>query len=72
MPSGLLIFLPGLFVLVAVASFGDQFQQYFDNMEPDQWAGNNIGVLNWAFGLAVTDGILTFIALGFLIAHIAE
>jgi ubiquitin carboxyl-terminal hydrolase 34 len=57
----------GLFVLVTVASFGGKYQEYFDNKEPN-WTGLNIGVLEWAFGLAVTDGILTFIALGLLIA----
>jgi ubiquitin carboxyl-terminal hydrolase 34 len=60
----------GIFVLVAVASWGGRFQEYFNNKDPG-WAGQNVGVLDWAFGLAVTDGILIFIALGLLIASIA-
>jgi len=43
-------------------------QDYFDGRDPDHWAGNNIGELSWAFGVAVTDSILTFIALALLIA----
>jgi len=44
-------------------------QEYFDGRDPENWAGNNIGELSWAFGVAVTDCIiLTFIALALLIA----
>ena len=42
-------------------------QEYFDNREPHNWAGNDIGQLSWAFGFAVSDCILTFISLGLLI-----
>jgi len=46
-------------------------QEYFDNRDPDNWAGNYIGELSWAFGIAVTDCILTFIALALLIAGLS-
>lgn len=59
----------GIFTLVCVATFGDCFQEYFNNKEPT-W--NDIGVLDWAFGLAVTDCILTFIAVVLMIASIGS
>jgi len=52
--------------LVCVSTFGDNFQQYFDNKDPVNWAGNNVGVLDWAYCLACTDTILCFIALALL------
>lgn len=62
--------LPGLFTLIAVSVWGDYHQQYFNTKEgPGLW--DNIGVLDWAFGLAVTDCVLTFIAVGLMIAGIA-
>jgi hypothetical protein len=65
-----LIAVTGLFTLVGVAAFGGNFQQYFDNKEPN-WTGNHVGVLEWAFAIAVTDCVLIFISLGLLIASIA-
>lgn len=61
----------GLFTLICVAVWGSKMQEYFDNRDPDNWAGNSIGELSWAFGVAVTDCILTFIALALLIAGLS-
>jgi hypothetical protein len=63
-------FIAGLFTLITVATFGDKFQEYFNNKEPNLWV--DIGQLDWAFGLCVTDGILTFIALGLQIASLSD
>ncbi|ESO01774.1 hypothetical protein HELRODRAFT_188474 [Helobdella robusta] len=60
----------GLFTLTCVCSFGDRFQEYFNNKEPLWKEEGNIGVLGWGFGLAVTDMFLTFIALGCGVAAI--
>lgn len=60
----------GLFTLVCVCVWGDCYQQYFNTKEaPGLW--EDIGVLDWAFGLAVTDCILTFIAAGLMIGGMA-
>jgi len=61
----------GLFTLICVSVWAGEMQEYFDNRDPLNWAGNNIGELSWAFGFAVTDCILTFISLGLLIAGLA-
>jgi len=57
----------GLFNLISICSFGDRFQEYFNNREPSTWGGQNVGQLDWAFGLAATDTVLCFISLGLLI-----
>jgi len=62
----------GLLNLISVCSFGDRFQEYFNNKEPDNWADQGVGVLDWAFGLACTDTILCFLALALLIASLVE
>ena len=54
--------LAGLFTLITVASFGAKFQEYFDTREPQWDKAGDIGVLDWAFGLAVVDMLLTFAA----------
>jgi len=46
-------------------------QEYFDNRDPQNWGGQGIGKLSWAFGMAVTDCVLNIIALALLIASIA-
>jgi len=61
----------GIFTLLCVTIFGARFQEYFNNRDPENWAGQDMGVLDWSFGLACTDCILTFIALGLLISSIA-
>jgi len=61
----------GIFTLTCVAVFGARFQEYFNNREPENWGGQDMGVLGWSFALAVTDCVLTFIALFLLIASIA-
>jgi hypothetical protein len=60
----------GIFTLLTVAIFGGRFQEYFNNRD-EAWSGQNIGVLDWSFALAVTDCVLTFISLGLLIASVA-
>jgi len=62
----------GLFTLICVGVWGGCMQEYFDNRDPDNWAGEGIGQLSWAFGIAVTDCTLTFIALFLLIASISS
>jgi len=62
----------GLMNLICVATFGDRFQEYFNNKEPDNWAGNDVGVLDWTYGLACTDTILCFVAVGLLIGSLVE
>lgn len=59
----------GIFTLVCISTFGDRYQQYFSNKEPT-W--EDVGVLDWAFGLACTDCILTFIAVVLMIASIGS
>jgi len=61
-----------MFTLICVGVWGGRMQEYFDNRDPENWAGNNIGQLSWAFGIAVTDCILTFIALALLIAGLSS
>jgi len=46
-------------------------QEYFNNRDPDNWAGQDIGELSWAFGIAVTDCLMTFIALALLIVGLS-
>jgi len=59
----------GLMNLCSICSFGDRFQEYFNDKDPANWAGQNVGQLDWAFGLAATDCILCFLALGLLIGN---
>lgn len=61
----------GIFTLICVSVWAGRMQEYFDNKDPANWAGNYIGELSWAFGIAVTDCLLTFIALALLIASIS-
>lgn len=61
----------GIFTLTCIAVFSDRFQQYFNTRNPDNWGGQDIGVLDWSFGLAATDCILTFIALALLAVGLA-
>lgn len=61
----------GIFTLICVAVWGGRFQEYYNNKDPMNWAGQSVGVLDWAFGLAVTDCILTFMALGLLAGRMA-
>jgi len=70
-PHVLWLLFAGLFTLICASVWGGCHQQYFDTREPENWAGNDIGQLSWAFGIAVTDAILTFISLCLLIASIA-
>ena len=51
-----------LFTFICVATFGAKFQEYFDTKEPQWEKQGDIGVLDWAFGLAVVDMILTVAA----------
>jgi ubiquitin carboxyl-terminal hydrolase 34 len=62
----------GLMNLVSICAFGDRYQEYFNNKEPENWAGQNVGVLDWAFGLAAADTVLCFMALGLLIGSLVE
>lgn len=61
----------GIFTLICVGVWAGCHQEYFDNRDPDNWAGENIGELSWAFGVAVTDSILTFISLALLIGSLS-
>jgi len=62
----------GLLNLVAICSFGDRFQEYFNNMDRINWRGHNVGQLDWAFGLAAADTILCFLSLGLLVAGVVD
>jgi len=66
-----LFYSTGLFTLICVGVWAGEMQEYFDNRDPDNWAGEGIGKLSWAFGIAVTDCVMTFIAFALLIAGIA-
>jgi len=60
----------GVMNLISVSAFGACFQEYFDNRDPINWAGNKVGRLGWTYGLAATDMILCFVALGLQIGHV--
>jgi len=59
-----------MFTLICVCVWAGTMQEYFDTRDPANWGGQEIGELSWAFGIAVTDCVLTFIALGLLIASL--
>lgn len=52
----------GLFMLIVIGSWGAMFQEYFNTKEPQWQKEGDIGVLSWAYGLAVVEMILTFAA----------
>jgi len=66
------VLLTAIFTLICVSVWAGEMQEYFDNREPHNWAGEAIGKLSWAFGLAVTDCVLTVIAFALLIAGLAS
>ena len=64
-------FCAAIFTLICVCVWAGEMQEYFDNRDPQNWGGQGIGKLSWAFGMAVTDCVLNIIALALLIASIA-
>ena len=53
-----------------MSTFGGEYQEYFNNRERGIWY--DVADLDWAFGVAVTSGVLTCVALGFMIAELLD
>jgi len=58
-----------LFTMIAVASFGAKFQEYFSTRDEATW-GLNTGELHWGWGVGLTGMLINVIALGCLVAEI--
>lgn len=59
---------PVLFLLIECGVFGGCYHEYFEQKEPGIWY--DVAELSWAFGLAVTACVLTFIALALMLEEL--